>query len=252
MNRNPIGVFDSGVGGISTLRDMVRLLPEEQFLYYGDTAHAPYGTKTPEEVRACADRVVELLLAEHIKALVIACNTATSAAAASLRARLSIPVIGMEPALKPAQLARHGGLILVMATPLTLEQEKFTRLMALYGEGAVKTPCPGLMELVEEEKEDEAEAYLRDLFARCPMDRVDAVVLGCTHYVFLKEKIRAMIPERIVITDGNEGTARQLRRVLAARDLLNPEGPGGVRLMTSGEERELRVMERLLRGEEQK
>ena len=116
----PIGVFDSGVGGISTLAAMTRELPEEDFLYFGDTRNAPYGTKTTEEVLACVRQVVERLMQQGIKALAIACNTATGAAAAALRAELQIPVIGMEPALKPAEEAWQGGSILVMATPLTL------------------------------------------------------------------------------------------------------------------------------------
>ncbi len=247
-NTDPIGVFDSGVGGISTLKEIVRRLPGEHFLYYGDMKNAPYGTKTPAEVRACVRRVVDELLKERIKALVIACNTATGAAAASLRAELDIPVIGMEPALKPAHELRKTGQILVMATPLTLEQEKFERLMSLYGEGAVKVPCPGLMELVEEEREAEAERYLRNLFSHYDMEHVDAVVLGCTHYVFLRGMIRSMIPDRTALTDGNEGTAKQLERVLKQRELLNAGSRGDVRLMTSGGEKDLEVMRKLLRG----
>lgn len=243
----PIGVFDSGVGGISTLKSMIRILPEERFLYYGDMKNAPYGTKTAEEVLQCVRGVVEKLQEQDIKALVIACNTATGAAAAALRAELTIPVIAMEPALKPAQEARRGGKVLVMATPLTLRQEKFERLMELYGEGAERVPCPGLMELVEADDEAGERAYLQRLFAGFDLDGVDAVVLGCTHYVFLKEMIRSMLPERIVITDGNEGTARQLRRVLEREGLRREEGPGSVTLQTSGTGEQLALMERLLK-----
>ncbi len=245
-SEKPIGVFDSGVGGISTLKEMIRQLPGEHFLYYGDMKNAPYGTKTPEEVRRCVGGVVDHLLEKGIKALVIACNTATSAAAAQLRSELTIPVIGMEPALKPAHELRKDGAILVMATPLTLEQEKFSRLMQRYGDGAIKVPCPGLMELVEEEKTEEAIRYLRATFAGFDLEKVDAVVLGCTHYVFLREIIRDLLPEHIALTDGNAGTARQLRRVLAARDLLNPGKQGSVQLETSGAEHQLETMRRLL------
>ena len=244
--KKPIGVFDSGVGGISTLREMVRLLPLERFLYYGDMKNAPYGTKTPKEVLACVRGVVDHLLESGCKALVIACNTATSAAAATLRAELDLPVIAMEPALKPAQELREAGDILVLATPLTLKLEKFGRLMEKYGEGAVKVPCPGLMELVEKEDMEGARAYLEDLLGRYDMSRVDAVVLGCTHYVFLKDMIRELLPPGVAITDGNLGTARQLERVLAREGLLNREGPGEVRLETSGTEADLQLMQRLL------
>jgi len=246
LTRNPVGVFDSGVGGISTLRDMIRELPEERFIYYGDMANAPYGTKRTAEVIACVRNVVEKLTARGIKALVIACNTATGAAAATLRRELTIPVIGMEPALKPASEMRKDGSVLVLATPLTLRQEKFENLMRRYGEGAVKVPCPGLMELVEADDGAGALHYLQDLFSRYPLDRVDAVVLGCTHYVFLKDMIRDLLPERVAITDGNAGTARQLRRVLDQNGLLNREGPGSVELETSGTERDLALMCRLL------
>ena len=247
QKRDPVGVFDSGIGGISTLREMIRELPEERFIYYGDMAHAPYGTKTTEEVTECVRGVVNHLTKKNIKALVIACNTATGAAAAKLRSELTIPVVGMEPALKPASKARKNGCVLVLATPLTLHQEKFENLMKQYGEGAVKVPCPGLMEIVEADDGDAALHYLQELFSRFDVNQVDAVVLGCTHYVFLREMIRDLLPERIAITDGNAGTARQLRRVLAERDLLNDEGPGSVEIETSGTDRDLHLMKKLLR-----
>ena len=250
QKRDPIGVFDSGVGGISTLREMIRELPDERFIYYGDMAHAPYGTKSTDEVTACVHTVVDHLLQKNIKALVIACNTATGAAAATLRRELSIPVVGMEPALKPASQVRKNGSVLVLATPLTLQQEKFENLMKQYGQGAVKVPCPGLMELVEADDGEGALRYLKELFSRYPANQVDAVVLGCTHYVFLKDMIRDLLPERITITDGNAGTARQLRRVLGKNDLLNEEGPGGVEIETSGTERDLELMHRLLSSQE--
>ncbi len=245
-NNDPVGVFDSGAGGISVLREAIRQLPSEHFLYFGDTRYAPYGTKTREAVLGRVRAVVDILMAEHIKALVIACNTATGAAAAELRAELRIPVIGMEPALKPAQAARKNGQVLVLATPLTLNQDKFARLMSRYGEGAVKVPCPGLMELVEQDDGLQAGKYLEALFAQFDLDQVDAVVLGCTHYVFLRGMIRDMLPDRIVLTDGNEGTVRQLRRVLADRGILREEGPGGFELRTSGADRDLAVWRRLL------
>ena len=243
---DPVGVFDSGVGGISALRAMRRVLPSETFIYYGDIRNAPYGTKSTDEVIGCARAVVKELLDQKIKALVIACNTATGAAAATLRRELTIPVIGMEPALKPASEVRKNGRILVLATPLTLHQEKFNRLMEKYGEGAERVPCNGLMELVENEDFDGAEQYLRELFAGFDMEHVDAVVLGCTHYVFLKDMIRDMIPDRIAITEGSEGTARQLRRVLQKNELLNEQGEGRVILQTSGTEKDILLMRKLL------
>ena len=246
QSEHPIGVFDSGVGGISALRAMIRMLPQERFIYYGDTANAPYGTKDTDEVIACVKRVTDELLSKKIKALVIACNTATGAAAYTLRRELTIPVIGMEPALKPASELRKNGDILVLATPLTLHQEKFNRLMEKYGEGAVRVPCTGLMELVENENWAGAEAYLKEVFALYDLKKTDAVVLGCTHYVFLKEMIREMLPEHIAITEGSDGTARQLKRVLARNHLLREEGKGQVDLETSGTPEDIEKMRRLL------
>ncbi len=246
QTERPIGVFDSGVGGISALQAMIRTLPQERFIYYGDTANAPYGTKKTEEVIACVERVTKHLLEKDIKALVIACNTATGAAAYTLRRELTIPVIGMEPALKPASELRRDGKILVLATPLTLHQEKFERLMEKYGEGAERVPCNGLMELVENDDTAGAEKYLRELFSGYDMEHVDAVVLGCTHYVFLKDMIRDMIPAGTAITEGSEGTARQLRRVLQKNNLLNEQGEGRVILQTSGTEKDIRLMRKLL------
>ena len=244
----PVGVFDSGVGGISTLTALVRELPGEDFLYFGDTRNAPYGTKTTEEVLSCVRKVADHLLADHIKALVIACNTASGAAAAALRAELSIPVVAIEPALKPAEESWRGGRILVMATPLTLKQDKFLGLMERFGAHAVPLPCPGLMDLVEAEDDEGARIYLKELFGKWSLEEIDAVVLGCTHYVFLRPMIRQMLPDRILITDGNAGTARQLRRVLADRSLLRENHSGVIRMETSGNaEVILPVMKRLYR-----
>ena len=239
LRERPVGIFDSGVGGISVLRELRAQLPQENVIYYGDTAYAPYGTKPPEVVMARVRQVMAELLNRDVKAVVIACNTATSVAAATLRAEMTLPIIGMEPALKPAHQLRHGGRILVMATPLTLRLPKFEALMARYGEGASPLPCPGLMELVEEGKLDgtEIEDYLHRLFAPYRDTPVDAVVLGCTHYVFLHPILRRLLPAETVILDGNAGAIRQLRRVLAERNALRPEGASGrVELHTSGDE----------------
>lgn len=243
---SPIGVFDSGVGGIGTLSALRRELPRERFLFYGDTANAPYGTKSRDEVMACVSRIMEHLLAQDVKAVVIACNTATAVAAAELRARYEVPIIGIEPALKPAHEMRREGSILVLATPMTLKLEKFHALYERYGEGAIPLPCPGLMELVEREADEEARRYLLELLEPYDLNKVDAVVLGCTHYVFLRPILRQILPDTAAVLDGNAGTARQLRRVLAARDLL-AEGPGSITLETSGNPAQvLPVMRRLL------
>ena len=243
---SPIGVFDSGVGGIGTLAALRRELPQERFLFYGDTANAPYGTKSREEVMGCINRIMEHLLAQDVKAVVIACNTATEVAAAEVRAKYTLPIIGIEPALKPAHEMRRDGSILVLATPMTLKLEKFRALYERYGEGAIPLPCPGLMELVEREADDEARRYLLELFSPYDLTKVDAVVLGCTHYVFLRQVLKEILPDTVSVLDGNAGTARQLRRVLTANDLL-ADGQGSITLETSGDPAKvLPVMQRLL------
>ena len=211
----PVGVFDSGVGGISVLRDLRALMPDEDFIYFGDGANAPYGEKSSGEIRVLAWNVVEKLLDRGIKALVIACNTATAAAAPLIRERLDMPVVAMEPALKPASACAHGGKVVVMATPLTLSLDKFKRLMSEYGRDALPMPCPGLMDMVERGVVDgpEMDEYLAGVREKIGDVRVDAVVLGCTHYVFLRTAVERAFPGAQVI-DGNDGTARQLKRLL--------------------------------------
>ena len=225
----PIGIFDSGLGGLSVLRTALRMLPEEEFVYYGDIANAPYGTKTEEQVVTCARAVTQRLLAQGIKALVIACNTATCAAAAQLRAEYpDLIIIGMEPALKLAHDQCPEGDILVLATPVSLASEKYRRLYENYGEHAVSLPCPGLMEFVEKGDTDSPALrdYLTEKFAPYLAEgKVPAaVVLGCTHYVFLKRTVQALLPAGTRVLDGNEGTVRQLARRLDQQGLRATPG----------------------------
>ena len=230
-----IAVFDSGVGGISVLRHLVRLLPSERFLYFGDSANAPYGTKTKEQVRDLTFAAGEMLLEQGIKALVVACNTATSAAINDLR--LTYPdliIIGIEPALKLAADTHPGGRIGVMATPMTLREEKFSKLMDRFSESCeiFKIPAPGLVELIESGKADspETEALLRDLFA--PFPNLDALVLGCTHYPFAAPAISRVLGDSTALLDGGDGTARETKRRLEGAGLLRT-GSGSVTILNS-------------------
>ena len=233
----PIGMFDSGVGGISVLREAVKALPNERFIFYGDTKNAPYGTKTRQEVLSLSRQVVGELLSRGAKAIVIACNTATSAAAAALREENpDTPIIAMEPALKPASLLHRDGVVLSLATPGTIAGEKYAHLYALYGNGVVSLPCPGLMEFVERGELDgpALHSYLAALFQPYQRQKVEAVVLSCTHYSFLKRAIARFYPSAPLI-DGNEGTVRQLKHRLEECGLLAPAGQmGGVQLLSSG------------------
>lgn len=236
MKEKAIGVFDSGLGGISTLRALTREMPCETFYYYGDSKNAPYGTKGEEEICALATAAAHRLLDMGIKELVIACNTATSAAAASLRRELDIPVVGIEPAVKPAAQVVGDGIMLILATPATVRQQKLARLIEKYGKNAVALPCPGLMEFVERMEMDSGalDDYLQNLLAPWKEKKIDAAVLGCTHYPFLRGAIERVLPG-VALFDGNEGTARQARRLLAQRGLLREEGASKVKFFTSGD-----------------
>ena len=223
MKRRPIGFFDSGLGGISVLAEALRFLPTENFVYYGDNLHVPYGDKSPEEVCRLTRKAVNELLILDCKAIVLACNSATSVAAASLREELTLPVVGIEPALKPASELEGSGDVLVMATQMTLSQPKFQQLMQKYGRDAIPIPCPGLMEYVEagELSGEPLIKHLSNLLSPYLTQPVKAVVLGCTHYAFLRNAIRSLLGPDIPMIDGNRGTVMQLKRVLKSNDLLS-------------------------------
>ena len=232
-NQDYIGVFDSGVGGISVLRELVRLMPGERFLYFGDSANAPYGRFTTEEVRNLTFQAAERLMAKGLKALVIACNTATAAAIGQLREKYpELIVVGIEPALKMAADRYPGGRVGIMATPVTLREDKLSRQLDRFSQMQVSLiPAPGLVELVERgASRQEFDALLTPILAPYA-GQLDALVLGCTHYPFAAETIADLLPGTVLL-DGGEGTARETRRRLQEAGLLE-EGEGGVRLETS-------------------
>lgn len=222
----PIAFFDSGVGGISVLREAVKLLPHEDFLFFGDSANAPYGTRPRQEILELTLLHAARFYARGIKALVIACNTATSAAISELRRNYTdIPVIGIEPALKPAALMSPHPTVLVMATPGTVNGNKFHDLLGHYSDKADVIPlgCPGLMEFVErgDIHGSEVTKYLTGLLSpHLKRTHVDAIVLGCTHYPFVAPVIREIAGSGVRIFDGGEGTARELKRRLTLEHLL--------------------------------
>ncbi len=225
-NNLPIAFFDSGVGGISVLREAVKLLPCEDFLFFGDSANAPYGTRPESQIRELTLRQAQRFSERGIKALVVACNSATSAAITLLRQTYSdIPVIGIEPALKPAALMASHPTVLVMATPFTVSGRKFHDLLGTYDSQANVIPvgCPGLMEFVEAGnlKGPEVTAYLKDLLTPyLEKEHIDAIVLGCTHYPFIAQAIGEIAGDDVRIFDGGEGTARELKRRLTKENLL--------------------------------
>ncbi len=224
LSNLPIGVFDSGVGGISVVADLVHQLPEEEYVYFGDSGNAPYGVRSKEEIKELSFKVVEHLLKLNIKALVVACNTATSVVIEELRSSLDIPVIGMEPALKPAIELNKPGKIVVMATPVTLREKKFNDLIEKFKDtnNVVKMPCPGLVEIIEKEgnQDREIENYIKAVYSPYNIDEIGAVVLGCTHYVFIRDIIANIVGNKIAIVDGNYGTARHVKHLLQEEEAL--------------------------------
>ena len=237
----PIGVFDSGLGGISVAREIRRDMPNERVLYFGDSANAPYGTKSPEQVRKLSDAIVKRFVEQGVKAVVIACNTATSAAANELRDKYDIPIIGMEPALKVACDRGHGNRqrVIVAATPLTLRERKFAVLMDRFktDHTIFPEPCPGLVEIVEHGQLDDHDVVMHTLhqyFDQYDLSTIDSVVLGCTHFVFYRDYFRELLPDTAAIIDGNEGTVRHLGVVLESLGKLSPEdADGGIELANS-------------------
>lgn len=219
-----IAVFDSGLGGLSVLRHLRRRMPGERFLYYGDSAHAPYGVRSRADVEALTLNAADRLMRRGLKALVVACNTATSAAIGALREKYpELIVVGIEPALKLAADRFPSGRIGVMATPVTLREEKFSLLLTRYAASCqvYKIPAPQLVPLIEEGRVDtpimeQTLHALLDPFA----SRMDALVLGCTHFPFASHAMERLLGPKVAVLDGGDGTARETLHRLEAADLL--------------------------------
>lgn len=254
-----IGIFDSGIGGITLLHQALASLPNETYLFYADTDNVPYGTKTREQVIALVDDVMRFLIAHDCKAVVIACNTATAVAAKSMREKYPIPIIGIEPAVKPAVAESHGKRVMVVATPLTVKEKKLKNLVERVDDAHLVDllALPKLVEFAErgEFSSDAVEWYLRDRLCAYPIESYGELVLGCTHFNYFKDSFRKILPEGVHIIDGSEGTIRQLARVLKDRNQLadsavdDDKNDTRVRYFYSGrelkEERELAYIRQL-------
>ena len=235
-----IGVFDSGIGGLSILRHIRRLLPAEPLIYVADTGHLPYGSKPPDYVVRRSVAISRFLLEQGAKAIVVACNTATAAAVTELRQRFSLPVIGVEPGLKPAISLGRGGVVGVLATEGTLGSEKFQRLVSTHGErrSVLVQPCPGWVEQVESGAFDSAEARALVAAIISPLLRrgVDTLVLGCTHYPYLRPLIQELAGPEVEIVDTGPAIALELRRRLDGLGLLmGGVAAGSERFWVSGD-----------------
>ena len=221
---NPIGVLDSGVGGISVLKHIHSLLPHEALLYVADSKYAPYGNKTPKQIQSRCFEIADFLIAQNVKALVVACNTATAAAIDAMREKYSLPIIGMEPAVKPAAAATKNGIIGILATVGTLKSAQFAALLESYGRNVevVSEACIGLVECIERGELDTNNTIkLVKQYCQPLLDEgVDTIVLGCTHYPFVRPLIEQIVGPNVVLIDTGAAVAIQLKHRLEAFDLL--------------------------------
>lgn len=249
-----IAFFDSGLGGLTVLSTAMKRLPQEDFLFYADTLHVPYGSKAAEDVKTYIQRSIETIMEEEVKAIVIACNTATSLAVSDLRTKYDIPIIGMEPAVKPAvQINRDTGKrILVLATPLTLKEAKYRELVHRVDDRHIvdSLPLPELVQHCEALNFDPEvmKAYFRSKLEGFDLSQYGTVVLGCTHYPFYRNILCDLLPKHIRIIDGSMGTVKRLVEVLRERGLLGSSGRNDVKLLCSGGSAAyIRKMERALK-----
>ncbi len=255
----PIGFFDSGVGGLSVMRHAMDVLPGESFIYYGDDLNAPYGSKNEAEIKELSTACGSFLYNKGVKAIVMACNTATSAAVKHIRELYNIPVISIEPAVKPAYEHLNGGRILVLATEATLSQSRYRELLTKVGceQYVANMPCSGLVELLEDGDfaSPRISDYLEKKFAPLKGERFDGIVIGCTHYSFITDTIKSMADRYFtgdrLIYDGMYGTVRQLDRVLQQRGIKKEDMPQGGRTIElySSKPGSVPVLSRILYGE---
>lgn len=240
----PIGVFDSGVGGLTVLREMQRILPAEDFVYIGDTIHAPYGNRSQAEITRLSLGLTRYLLHQkQVRGVVVACNTATAASAEILRQTFpGTPIVAMEPAVKPAARATRTGKVGILATVGTLSSARFAALLDRFGGDGVQfltQPCPGLVEAIEAGQADAPETRLLLVGYIAPLlaQNVDTLVLGCTHYPLLRPLIAEIAGPNVVLIDTGEAVARRVKEVLGGSESTTNEGVGanGLELYTTGD-----------------
>ena len=236
-----IGVFDSGVGGLSVWREITAEMPDESSVYLADQGHIPYGPRPMQEIRAFSEAITQFLLGQGCNIIVVACNTASAAALTHLRAKFpDVPFVGMEPAVKPAVQTTRTGRVGVMATPATFQGELFASVVERFASGVqlVKQACPGLVEQVEAVRLNtpDTEVMLREYLAPMMAVGVDTIVLGCTHYPFLMPTIQRIVGPDVRVIDPSPAIARQVGRVMQLRGLLSASSEAGHVFCTSGDE----------------
>ena len=224
MNNNPIGIFDSGIGGLTVLKKIIQVLPNEKYIYYADIDNVPYGTKPKEDVKKYIKDAIDFLINKNVKAIVIACNTATSIAVKELRQMYTVPIVGIEPAAKPAVENRGEKRVLIMATPTTIKEEKLKYLLRrLEAEEYVDlVPMPKLVEFAEngDFTSKEVEQYIVDQLKNHNLEEYSELVLGCTHFPFFKEILSKIFPKDTQIIDGSLGVANRLKDILQKEEIL--------------------------------
>jgi len=224
MNNQPIGVFDSGIGGLTVLKKLIEILPKEKYIYYADKDNVPYGTKPKEEVKKYIEEAVNFLLSKKVKAIVVACNTATSIAIKDLREKYTIPIIGIEPAAKPAVENRGEKRVLIMATPTTIKEEKLKFLLEKLDatEYVDLVAMPKLVEFAEKEDFNSSEVtkYIKEQLIEYNLEQYSELVLGCTHFPLFKKVLAEIFPIDIQIIDGSQGVANRLKNILIQQEQL--------------------------------
>lgn len=240
ISQNSIGLFDSGVGGLSVLRHFQTELPQENLIYLADQAHVPYGARSRDEIIQFSKAITQFFLNNQIKLIVIPCNTASAAALSVLRQTFpEVPFVGMEPAVKPAAHQTKSGKVGVLATVGTLESERYGRLMAQYAKGVNvwQDPCIGLVERIEAGEIDTfgTEQFLRQCVEPMLAEGIDTLVLGCTHYPFIRPLLEKIVGGQVHIVDPAPAIVRQTKRVLQQRTLLaNTDQVGTTTFITTG------------------
>lgn len=238
MDNRQIGIFDSGIGGLSVLHQALKSLPKENYLYYADVDNVPYGLKTNKQIKEYVNSAAQFMINKNVKAIVIACNTATSVDIEELRQKYTIPIIGIEPAVKPAINLNKDKRILLIATPVTVREEKLKKLLEkIDKEKKVDLiALPGLVKYAEKEEfvSKELEDYLNKEFIGLDLNNYSELVLGCTHFNYFKDTFRKIFPNEINILDGNKGIVNRLKSILKENDLLGNEEKRNIEYYFSG------------------